>query len=80
MINADRYIVVSGQRNYFYGQKSVYLTEIFKLKKLLEESKRKKRNYKNSSVLIQEQMDKQVARLEKDIDCFRAKVIILIIK
>ncbi len=76
MINADRFILVSGHRNYFYGQKSVYLNEIFKLKKLLEESKRKKKNYKNSSVFIQEQMDKQVARLEKDIENFRLKVII----
>ena len=80
MVNADRFILVSGHRSYFYGQKGVYMNEIFKLKKLLEESKRKKRKYKSSCESIQEQMDRQVARLENDIDNLRARVIISINK
>jgi hypothetical protein len=68
-------MVVSGHRNYFYDQKNFYLSEITRISDLMEKAKYKKRAYKKSSKDMQGQMDREIARLEKDVDYFRDKVI-----
>lgn len=67
-------MVVSGHRNYFYDQKNFYLAEIQRISDLMEKAKYKKRAYKKSNKDMQGQLDREVARLEKDIDYFRDKV------
>jgi len=71
-------MVVSGHRNYFYDQKNFYLSEIVRISDLMEKAKYKKKNYKKSTKDMQTQMDREIAKLEKDIDYFRDKVIIKI--
>jgi len=68
-------MVVSGHRNYFYDQKNFYLSEISRISELMEKAKYKKKAYKKSNKDMQTQMDREIARLEKDIDYFRDKVL-----
>ena len=74
LINADRYLIVSGHRNYFYDQKNYYLAEIARISELYENSKFKKKYYKRSSIDMKAQMEREIGRLEKDIQYFRDKV------
>ncbi len=74
MINADRFMIISGHRNYFYDQKNFYLSEISRISDLMEKAKYKKKEYKKLKVEIEIQMEKELGRLEKDIQYFRDKV------
>lgn len=76
MVNADRYLIVSGHRNYFYDQKNYYLSEIARISELYENCKFKKKSYKRSLKDMQAQMEREIGRLEKDIQYFRDKVLI----
>lgn len=79
MLNADRFSIASGHRNYFYDQKTFYINEIQRISELMEKQKYKKREYKKLTVDIKIQMERETERLEKDIEYFREKVIILFI-
>lgn len=68
-------MIVSGHRNYFYDQKNHYLNETQRISDLMEKAKYKKRAYKLSNKEMKGQMETEVARLEKDIQYFREKVI-----
>jgi hypothetical protein len=74
IVNADRFLIVSGQRNYFYEQKDYYLEEIPRLRGLYEKNKLKKNEYKRNCKDIQSNMDNLVERLENDIMFLREKV------
>jgi hypothetical protein len=67
-------MIVSGHRNYFYDQKFFYLSEITRISDLMEKAKYKKKEYKKQKIEIQQRMEKELARVEKDIQYFRDKV------
>lgn len=73
-MNTDRYLILSGHRNYFYNQKIFYITELERIGNLLDKIKRKKKNYKKKYLEIKENNDSTIARLQKDIQYFRDKV------
>lgn len=78
LVNADRFLIASGHRNYFYDQKNYYLTEISRVSELYENCKFKKKSYKRNLKDMQAQMDREMERLEKDIQYFREKVLLYI--
>lgn len=80
IVNTDRFLLVSGQRNYFYEQKDYYLDEIQRLKELFEKNKHKKHEYKMKCKEIQTNMDSLELRLENDIKYFRERVSFLCLK
>ena len=74
LVNADRYLIVSGLRNYFYDQKNYYLNEISRITALYENSKFKKKSFKRNLKDMQGKLEKETERLNKDIKYFREKV------
>jgi hypothetical protein len=74
LVNADRYLIVSGLRNYFYDQKNYYLNEISRITALHENSKFKKKSFKRNLKDMQEKLEIETDRLNKDIQYFREKV------
>jgi len=74
LINADRYLISSGHRNYFYEQKNYYLAELARITELYENCKFKKKSYKRSLKDMQGQLEREMERLNKDIQYFREKV------
>jgi len=74
LVNADRYLIVSGLRNYFYDQKNYYLNEISRITALNENSKFKKKSFKRNLKDMQGKLEKETERLNKDIKYFREKV------
>lgn len=74
LVNADRYLIVSGHRNYFYDQKNYYLSDIARITELYENSKFKKKSYKRSLTVMEGQLEREMERLNKDIQYFREKV------
>ena len=76
LVNADKFLLLSGQRNYFYHQKEFYTKEIERITDLFEKIRYKKIAYKKRFIEIKDNMDREVERLEKDIEYFREKVII----
>jgi len=47
LVNADIFLLISGQRSYFFEQKIYYLKEISRLEKLYNKFRIKKHDYKN---------------------------------
>ncbi len=78
LLNADRFLLVSGQRNYFYQQKEYYLEEINRIGNILDKVKYKKKHYKKKWTEDCAEKDLEISRLEKDIIFFREKVKIFI--
>ena len=74
LVNGDRYMIISGHRNYFYDQKNFYLSEISRISQLMEKAKYKKRSYKKLNEELKIQTERVVGRMEKDIQYFRDKV------
>ncbi len=72
------FLITSGHRNYFYDQKNYYLTEIGRISDMYENAKFKKKSYKRSLKDMQGQMEREMMRLEKDIQYFRDKVCLFI--
>jgi hypothetical protein len=74
LVNADRFLLASGQRNYFYEQKQFYLTEIDRLQHIYQKAYFKKREYKKQ---VQEKnlvLQKQAENFNKEIMFLRKKV------
>jgi len=46
LVNADSFLLISGQRSYFFEQKIYYLREIARLEKLYTKFRIKKHDYK----------------------------------
>ena len=80
LINADRYLLISGHRNYFYQQKDYYINEIQRITELYDNSRYKKNNYKKECLLIKKNMETEVDRLIKEIKYFRERVNIYFFK
>lgn len=74
LVNTDRYLLLSGQRNYFYHQKEFYLNEIKRITEIYDRCHFKKKNYKKRLVEIKENMDLEISRLEKEVQYLRDKV------
>jgi hypothetical protein len=74
LVNADKFLLLSEQRNYFYHQKEFYTFEIDRISKLYEDKRFKKREYKKKYIEVRNNMNREVERLEKDIEYFREKV------
>lgn len=76
-MNTDRFLIVSGQRNYFYQQKDYYIGEIDRITDLFEKSRYKEIDSARKYKEIKENMDHEVERYEKEIKFLREKVIFL---
>lgn len=74
MVNADRYLIISGQRTYFYDQKQYYLNEIDRLTKIFEKAYFKKRKYKSKSEDLEKDILKFTSKYDADIEYLRKKV------
>jgi hypothetical protein len=74
LVNSDRFLIVSGQRNYFYSQKQFYLNEIDRLNELYQKVYFKKRDYKKKMQESQTEMKRSIELLEKELKNLRNKV------
>ena len=74
LINTDRFLILSGQRNYFYQQKNYYLNEINRIGNVLDKANHKKKKYKKILLEERDNTDRQIKRMEMDILYFREKV------
>lgn len=80
LVNADRYLIVSGHRNYFYDQKNYYLGEIKRISEMYDKCKFKKKSYKKNCKEIAGNLNSNIERLEGDILYFRDKVNLFFLK
>ena len=74
LINSDIYSIISGHRNYFYEQKNYYQNEITRITELFSKANFKKTKYKKDCKEIEKNLQREIERLEKDIQYFRDKV------
>ena len=74
LINADRFLLVSNQRNYFYEQKHFYQSEIERLTGLFQKAYHKKKSYKVRLDEKEMEIIKRVEPLNKEIQFLRSKV------
>ena len=74
LINADRFLLVSGQRFYFYEQKKHYQSEIERLNELYKKYYYKKKKQKVELLEIKEKMTKTVNKYENEIASYRSRV------
>lgn len=77
LINADRFLLVSGQRSYFYQQKDNYIFQIEKTRELFEKCRVKKKHFKKINKEIKALMSSEAVRFEKEISFLREKVILI---
>jgi hypothetical protein len=75
LVNADKFLLVSGQRNYFFDQKAYYQSEIDRLTKMYQKHYYKKRNFKKQVIDLKEELGKEKYRLENEIKFLREKLI-----
>ena len=71
LINADIYLLISGQRTYFFDQRRHFMDEIERLTKLYTKYKAKKYEWKQKYVDQGEIFQGTVARLETEISHLR---------
>lgn len=74
LANSDLFLLLSGQRSYFYDQKEFYLQEIDKLKKHLNEVIEDKENYKIKYYKFEEETKKSFDRMSNEIIKLRSMV------
>jgi Tfp pilus assembly protein PilO len=74
LINADRYLLVSGQRFYFYEQKKSLQSEIERLNELYKKYYYKKKMQKVDLAELKEKMAKMVSRYESEISGYKSRV------
>lgn len=79
LVNADRFLMSTGQRSYFYDQKNYYLSEIERLTQLYQKAYFKKREYKKKFTEIDVNFDKHKKLMEEEINYLRERVITIII-
>jgi len=74
LANADRLLIASGQRNYFYEQKEFYLTEMRRLTDIFQKAYIKKRNYKSTLKEKEEQFKKAMESCNQELIFLREKI------
>jgi hypothetical protein len=74
LINSDRFLLLSGQRSYFYEQKEFYTAEIERLNNLYQKAYFKKTGYKKKWRATVDQMDDLRLRMEQELAILREKV------
>ena len=68
LVNADKFLLISGQRSYFFEQKNFYLKEISRLEKLYNKFRFKKQTYKQKWMDKTDDYNHMVNRLEKQVE------------
>ena len=74
LINADRYLILSGQRTYFYEQKIYYMKEIERLSEIYQKAYHKKRSYKKKFKEVQTDFQRQMELYKQEIGYLRERV------
>lgn len=74
LVNADKYLIISGQRNYFYDQKNYYLKEIERLTEIYQKAYFKKRDYKKKLIEKDQEIIKVSDNLQMEITFLRNKI------
>lgn len=73
LINADSYLIISGQKNYFFDQKTYFTTEIDRLTKLYKTMHISKDKWKNRFKESESANINRIFYLEREIYNFREK-------
>ena len=74
IINADRFLIASGQRGYFYEQKKNLTVEIERLNKLYMDYYYKKKTWKKKYEDREEENFKKFNKLDNEINAYKNKV------
>ena len=74
IINADRFLLASGQRGYFYEQKRNLNNEIDRLNNLYKNSYYKKKLWKKKYFEREEENMRKISKLENDVSNYKNKV------
>lgn len=74
LINADRFLLVSGQRFYFYEQKKNLQSEIERLNELYKKYYYKKKKQKVDVAEMKEKLAKSISRYESEIAIYKSRV------
>jgi hypothetical protein len=73
LVNADVFLLISGQRNYFYDQKVYFMNEIERLQQLFQKNKNKKREWKKKFQESELYSRNSVIKLENELFLYREK-------
>ncbi len=74
MINADRFLMISGQRGYFYEQKNFFQQEVERLNEMFKKNYYKRQKWKNKYYELNNELIQTKNKLEKEIESLREKV------
>jgi hypothetical protein len=74
LVNADRFLLVSGQRGYFYEQKKNLMIEIERLNDLYKSYYYKKKEWKKKYIDKEEENVKKVNKLEQELNLYKNRV------
>ena len=74
IINADRFLLASGQRGYFYEQKRTLSIEIERLNNLYKNYYYKKKTWKKKYIDKEEENVNRFIKLENEITAYKKKV------
>jgi hypothetical protein len=74
LVNADRYLICSGQRNYFYDQKKYYTDEIERMTGLYQKNYLQKREYKKWLKDKSDEFTKNKELYEHELNKLREKI------
>lgn len=75
LINADRFLLLSGQRFYFYEQKKYLQAEIDRLNELYKKYYYKKKNQKEQILKLKEEITKSIGKYEMELNYYKNKVL-----
>lgn len=74
LVIADIYLLLSGQKNYFFNQKIYYINEIERLTQMYQRQHARKREYKKLLTSIKETRDRTEKMLNDEIRYLRDKI------
>jgi hypothetical protein len=76
LINADVYLIISGQKNYFFDQKTYFISEIERLNKLFKKTLISKNKWKNRFREADSANTNRIFILEKELFNYREKSVV----
>jgi hypothetical protein len=74
LINSDKFLIASGQRNYFFEQKQYYMREIERLGLMFEKKNFKKTHYKKNMKELEIKFETEKMRYEKELTFLRDRL------
>jgi hypothetical protein len=74
LINADRFLSISGQKNYYSDRMENMQKEIERLISIYNKNYYKKKEWKSKYLELEQRSNKETSRLQKELNMYKSKV------